>query len=215
MRKRAHRCQRVHVVSPENNFTVLDRHDRNEAVLIGGVARDDTPIDLVLKDHNTTIGTRRPHRRRSCRSSVRHLQDRQAPFESRRTYKSLIPDHWCARGIFVLERLNGDLPSFRSDKRSPIERRPPLNRVYVSKYAAALRATLGWKNLTTRGRETRHCRRLRDVTPQRLVCALVEALGAWRVETVAEILSTFNAPAGLNTRYKAIYKRLTDAELPP
>ena len=114
----------------------------------------------------------------------------------------------------MLERLNGDLPSFRSDKRSPIERRPPLNRVYVSKYAAALRATLGWKNLTTRGRETRHCRRLRDVTPQRLVCALVEGLGAWRVETVADILRTFNAQTGLNTRYKAFYNRLAQPEFP-
>src|SRR5881397_1024394 len=126
----------------------------------------------------------------------------------------MIPDHLCARGFFVLERLNGDLPFFRLDKRSPIERRPPLNRGYVSKYAAALRATLGWKNLTARGRETRHCRRLRDVTPQRLVCALVEALGALRVRTIADILRTFNAQSGLATRYKAFYNRLAQPEFP-
>ena len=114
----------------------------------------------------------------------------------------------------MLAWLNGDLPFFRLDKRSPIERRPPLNRVYVSKYAAALRATLGWRNLTARGRETRHCRRLRDVTPQRLVCALVEALGGLRVETVADILRTFNAQTGLNTQYKAFYNRLAQPEFP-
>ena len=89
-----------------------------------------------------------------------------------------------------------------------------MNRVYVSKYAAALRATLGWRNLTARGRETRHCRRLRDVTPQRLVCALVEALGGLRVETVADILRTFNAQTGLNTQYKAFYNRLAQPEFP-
>ncbi len=117
-------------------------------------------------------------------------------------------------GDFVLERLNGDLPFFRLDNSSPIERRPPLNQSHVTRYADALRATLGWRNLTTRGRETRHCRRLRDVTPQRLVCSLVEALGALRVETVADILRTFNAQTGLNTQYKAFYNRLAQPEFP-
>jgi len=114
----------------------------------------------------------------------------------------------------VLERFNGDLPFFRLDNNSPIERRPPLNRGHVTKYADALRATLGWRNLTARGRETRHCRRLRDVTPQRLVCSLVEALGGLRVETVADILRTFNAQTGLNTQYKAFYNRLAQPEFP-
>jgi hypothetical protein len=89
-----------------------------------------------------------------------------------------------------------------------------LNRSHVTRYADALRATLGWQNLTARGRETRHCRRLRDVTPQRLVCSLVEALGGLRVETVADILRTFNAQTGLNTQYKAFYNRLAQPEFP-
>ena len=65
-----------------------------------------------------------------------------------------------------------------------------------------------------RGRESRHCRRLRAITPQRLVCALVEALGAWRVETIADILRTFNAQTGLAVRYKAFYNRLAQPEFP-
>lgn len=89
-----------------------------------------------------------------------------------------------------------------------------MNRPYVSRFAAALRATLGFRNLVARGRESRHCRRLRDVTPQRLVCALVEALGALRVETIADILRTFNAQTGLRTQYKAFYNRLAQAEFP-
>ena len=115
---------------------------------------------------------------------------------------------------FVLDRLNGDLPFSRLDKDSPIERRPPLNRSHVTRYGDALRATLGWRNLTARGRTTRHCRRLRDVTPQRLVCSLVEALGALRVETVADILRLFDAQTGLNTQYKAFYNPLAQPEFP-
>lgn len=89
-----------------------------------------------------------------------------------------------------------------------------MNRPHVSRFAAALRATLGLKSLTARGRESRHCRRLRDVTPQRLVCALVEALGALRVETIADILRTFNAQTGLRTQYKAFYNRLAQPAFP-
>jgi hypothetical protein len=78
----------------------------------------------------------------------------------------------------------------------------------------ALRATLGLRSVTARGRESRHCRRLRDVTPQRLVCALVEALGASRVETIADVLRTFNAQTGLRTQYKAFYNRLAQPAFP-
>jgi len=74
-----------------------------------------------------------------------------------------------------------------------------VNRSHVTRYADALRRTLGWRNLTALGRATRHCRRLREVTPQRLVCSLMEALGSLRVQTVADILRLFNAQTGLNT----------------
>lgn len=96
----------------------------------------------------------------------------------------------------------------------PIEGRPPLNRPYLTKYARALRAVLGYHHLVSRGRESGHCRRLRDVTPQRLVCALVEALGALRVRTIADILRTFNAQNDLATRYKAFYNRLAQPQFP-
>jgi len=52
------------------------------------------------------------------------------------------------------------------------------------------------------------------VTPQRLVCALVEALGSLRVRTIADILRTFNAQNALATRYKAFYNRLARPEFP-
>ncbi len=89
-----------------------------------------------------------------------------------------------------------------------------MNRTHLTRYANALKTTLGKENLTALGRQSKHCRRLRDVTPQRLVCALLEALGAQRVETVADILRTFNAQTGLNTQYKAFYNRLAQPEFP-
>jgi len=42
----------------------------------------------------------------------------------------------------------------------------------------------------------------------------VEALGAGRVETIADILRTFNAQTGLAVRYKAFYNRLAQPEFP-
>ncbi len=115
----------------------------------------------------------------------------------------------------MLEEFNGNLPFFRLEtNKDPIERRPPLNQNHATRYAEALRTTLGWRNVLARGRATRHCRRLRDVTPQRLVCALVESLGALRVETIADILRTFNAQNALRTQYKAFYNRLAKPEFP-
>ena len=99
-------------------------------------------------------------------------------------------------------------------KQRPIERRPPLNRNHLTKFSTALRRVLGAQHLTARARESGHCRRLRDITPQRLVCALVEALGIGRVETIADLLRSFNALTGLTTRYKAFYNRLAKPEFP-
>ncbi|MGH2671261.1 MAG: IS4 family transposase, partial [bacterium] len=89
-----------------------------------------------------------------------------------------------------------------------------MNRPHLTRYAAALKSVLGFRHLVRRGRESGHCRRLRDVTPQRLVCALIEALGGHRVRTIADILRTFNAQTGLATQYKAFYNRLAQPEFP-
>ncbi|MEK7325401.1 MAG: hypothetical protein AAB217_09130 [Chloroflexota bacterium] len=87
-----------------------------------------------------------------------------------------------------------------------------MNRPYVTRFALALRNVFSHRNLVAVGRATGHCRRLRTVTPQRLVCALVESLGAYRVRTIADILRTFNAQNELAVRYKAFHNRLAQAE---
>jgi hypothetical protein len=94
----------------------------------------------------------------------------------------------------------------------PIGRRSPLNRAYVTRFSHALRSVFSHGSLVSVGRATGHCRRLRTVTPQRLVCALVEALGAYRIRTIADILRTFNAQNELAVRYKAFHNRLAKTE---
>lgn len=94
----------------------------------------------------------------------------------------------------------------------PTEWRPPLNGPYVTRYARALRIALGERGLVALARTTGHCRRLRCVTPQRLVCALVESLGAYRTRTIADIQRTFNAQTELAVRYKAFHNRLARPE---
>ena len=87
-----------------------------------------------------------------------------------------------------------------------------MNRPYVTRYAGALRSALGERSLVALARATGHCRRLRAVTPQRLLCALVEALGAYRVRSIADIQRTFNAQTELAVRYKAFHNRLARPE---
>ena len=38
-----------------HNFPILDGHDRDESVLVGRTTADDTPMDLVLDDNDTSI----------------------------------------------------------------------------------------------------------------------------------------------------------------
>lgn len=89
-----------------------------------------------------------------------------------------------------------------------------MNQSHVTRFADALRATLGWDTLTALARRTGFCQRLRDITPQPLVCALVEALGAHPVRSVADILRCFNSLSHLSTRYKPFHNRLVKRQFP-
>jgi len=89
-----------------------------------------------------------------------------------------------------------------------------LRSMHLTRFAQRLKATLEQERLTSLGRRLGQCRRLRDVTPQRLVCSLLEALGSRRVETVADIQRAFNAQTGLGTRYKAFYNQLAKPAFP-
>ena len=57
------------------------------------------------------------------------------------------------------------------------------------------------------GRETGQTQRLRTVTPHRLFVAVVSALAASRVESLADLLRTFNHQQGVSVAYKSCYGR--------
>ena len=58
------------------------------------------------------------------------------------------------------------------------------------------------------GRLTGQAQRLRTVTPHRLFLAIVSALAATRIETLADLLRVFNHQQGVRVAYKAFYNRL-------
>lgn len=74
--------------------------------------------------------------------------------------------------------------------------------------AAVLQAALSIDDINELGRRTGQSKRLRIVTPFRLVLALIGAMGSGRVESIADLLREFNFQNSKTTAYKAFYNRL-------
>ena len=53
--KRSHGGQGVHIVPPSHDLAVLDRNDRDEAVVVGGTVPDYFAVYLVFDNHDTGI----------------------------------------------------------------------------------------------------------------------------------------------------------------
>ncbi len=84
----------------------------------------------------------------------------------------------------------------------------------LARIAAALKSTLAATHVNELGLRTGQSKRLRVVTPQRLLLALMAALGGAKVESLADLLREFNHQNKTQTRYKAFYKRLARACFP-
>ena len=80
--------------------------------------------------------------------------------------------------------------------------------------AAALKAALGCDQVDELGRVTGQSKRLRVITPARLVFALVGAMACGTVESIADLLRAFNCQNGTTTAYKAFYNRLAHPAFP-
>ena len=78
----------------------------------------------------------------------------------------------------------------------------------LSEMAAALKAALSVDDINELGRQTGQSKRLRVVTPSRLLLAIVGAMACSRVESIADLLREFNFQNGTTTAYKAFYNRL-------
>lgn len=80
--------------------------------------------------------------------------------------------------------------------------------------ARQLDDVLGEAELTRIGRATGFTRRLREVTPARLVLCLVESLACRSVETIADLRRSFLAMTGAELEYKPFHNQLAKAAFP-
>jgi hypothetical protein len=71
-----------------------------------------------------------------------------------------------------------------------------------------LARALSAEDVNQLGRTTGQAERLRTVTPHRLFLAIVSALAGADVESLADLLRTFNDQNGVQVAYKAFYNRL-------
>ena len=78
----------------------------------------------------------------------------------------------------------------------------------LTKFRDLLARTLSVADVNRLGRDTGQSKWLRTVTPHRLFLAVVSALGGARVESLADLLRTFNHQNGVRVAYKAFYNRL-------
>jgi len=83
-----------------------------------------------------------------------------------------------------------------------------LSLTELTKFRTILSRALSASTVNELGRATGQARRLRTVTPHRLFLAVVSALAAARIETLADLLRVFNHQHGVRVAYKAFYNRL-------
>ena len=81
----------------------------------------------------------------------------------------------------------------------------------LTKLVRKFKQTMSEKELERLGEMTGLCQRRRTVTPYRLGISLIEAMGSGQVETIADILRSFNALHGESVQYKPFHKQLSKA----
>jgi hypothetical protein len=84
----------------------------------------------------------------------------------------------------------------------------------IASCAATLRSVLSFDEINALGLATGQSRRLRVVTPARLLTSLLGALGGGSVESIADLCREFNFQQGTTTAYKAFYNRLAHEGFP-
>jgi hypothetical protein len=86
-----------------------------------------------------------------------------------------------------------------------------LSTTQLSRVRRALGDALAVDDVNGIGLETGQSKRLRTVTPHRLLLAIVAALASSKVESLADLLREFNHQNGTTVAYKAFYNRLGQA----
>ena len=88
------------------------------------------------------------------------------------------------------------------------------DRKHSQDFAEKLQEVFSPERINAVGRECQQSERLRKVTPFRLLVALVVALGARRVESIADLLREFNFLHPESVAYKAFWNRLAQEGFP-
>jgi hypothetical protein len=83
-----------------------------------------------------------------------------------------------------------------------------VDRAQLSKIGAALARALNADTMMRMARASGLCQRMRSVTPQELVVAVIAAMATQSTETIADVQRTFNALTGSTLAYKPFHKKL-------
>lgn len=83
-----------------------------------------------------------------------------------------------------------------------------MDRAQLSKIGAALARALDADTMMRMTRTSGFCQRMRSVTPQELVVAVIAAMATQSTETIADVQRTFNALTGRTLAYKPFHKKL-------
>lgn len=83
-----------------------------------------------------------------------------------------------------------------------------MDRAQLSKIGAALARALDADTIMRMARTSGFCQRMRTVTPQELVVAVIAAMATQNTETIADIQRTFNALTGRSLAYKPFHNKL-------
>jgi hypothetical protein len=89
-----------------------------------------------------------------------------------------------------------------------------MERKQLNKLVNKFKQTLSEEELEQLGEKTGFCQRRRTVTPYHLGISLIEALGTGRVETIADIVRSFNSLHGQSVQYKPFHKQLAKETFP-
>jgi hypothetical protein len=89
-----------------------------------------------------------------------------------------------------------------------------VDKAQLSKIRAALARAMDAGTMMRMARGSGFCERMRSVSPQELVVAVIAAMAAQSTETIADVQRTFNALTGRTMAYKPFHKKLAKPSFP-
>lgn len=84
-----------------------------------------------------------------------------------------------------------------------------MGQKHINKLVRQFKQTMSEEELEHLGELTGLCQRRRTITPYRLGISLIEALGSGQVETIADLLRSFNGLHGESVQYKPFHNQLS------